>query len=64
MTPETQENILLTTLDAALQSTCRDIPLSKIDSPEAKNALEEVCRDSSGKIYTACKRILEGSKVK
>ena len=42
--------------------TLAAISLGKIDSPEAKNALDEVCRDSSGKLYNACKRIHEGTQ--
>lgn len=42
--------------------TLAALSLGKIDSPEAKNALDEVCRDSSGKLYNACKRIHEGTQ--
>src|SRR3990170_1234187 len=42
--------------------TLAAISLGKIDSPEAKSALDEVCRDSSGKLYNACKRIHEGTQ--
>jgi len=42
--------------------TLAALSLGKVDSPEAKNALDEVCRDSSGKLYNACKRIHEGTQ--
>ncbi|MFZ3072414.1 MAG: HEAT repeat domain-containing protein [Thermodesulfobacteriota bacterium] len=42
--------------------TLAALSLGKIDSPEAKSALDEVCKDSSGKLYNACKRIHEGTQ--
>src|SRR3989304_3074251 len=43
--------------------TLAALSLGKVDSPEAKNALDEVCRDSSGKLDNACKSRHEGTKA-
>lgn len=38
------------------------ISLSKIGGEEAMSAIEKIYKDSKGRVYNTCKRILEGSK--